>query len=103
MSNAAHAPEQDVGGDDGLPTYDNLAQAHGPNSRYGNYGPRLPHNLFDPLVPQVRSMEKLGRKEVSSRPPVSPKVLTFKELLRGTPTSLRRKENAGSREVGVMA
>ncbi|KAH9173447.1 hypothetical protein EDB89DRAFT_2113970 [Lactarius sanguifluus] len=37
MSNAAHAPEQDVGGGDGLPTYENLAQAHGPNSRFGRW------------------------------------------------------------------
>jgi len=31
-------PEQDVRGlgeGDGLPTYENLAEAHGPNSRYG--------------------------------------------------------------------
>ncbi|KAI9467238.1 hypothetical protein BJY52DRAFT_56697 [Lactarius psammicola] len=37
MSSAAHAPEQDVGGGDGLPTYENLAQAHGPNSRFGRW------------------------------------------------------------------
>jgi hypothetical protein len=36
MSRATNVPEQDVGGGEGdsLPTYENLAQAHGPNSRY---------------------------------------------------------------------
>lgn len=34
MSRATDLPEQDVGGGDDLPTYENLAQAHGPNSRY---------------------------------------------------------------------
>ena len=34
MSRATDFPEQDVGGGDDLPTYENLAQAHGPNSRY---------------------------------------------------------------------
>lgn len=40
MSRATDTLEQDVGGgeDDSLPTYENLAQAHGPNSRYG-YSP----------------------------------------------------------------
>lgn len=40
MSRAADILEQDVGGGEGdnLPTYENLAQAHGPNSRYG-YSP----------------------------------------------------------------
>ena len=39
MSNAADFLEQDVGGGegDGLPTYETLAEAHGPNSRY-RYG-----------------------------------------------------------------
>jgi hypothetical protein len=37
MSRAANILEQDVGGGEGdnLPTYENLAEAHGPNSRYG--------------------------------------------------------------------
>ena len=37
MSRVTNVPEQDVGGGEGdnLPTYENLAQAHGPNSRYG--------------------------------------------------------------------
>jgi hypothetical protein len=37
MSRAADILEQDVGGGEGdnLPTYENLAEAHGPNSRYG--------------------------------------------------------------------
>jgi hypothetical protein len=35
MSRTMDVPEQDVGvsDGDGLPTYENLAQAHGPNSR----------------------------------------------------------------------
>ena len=34
MSRSTDIPEQDVGGTgDGLPTYENLAQEHGPNSR----------------------------------------------------------------------
>ncbi|KAI9513166.1 hypothetical protein F5148DRAFT_1317751 [Russula earlei] len=39
MSRAMDFPEQDVGvGDgDGLPSYENLAQAHGPNSRFGRW------------------------------------------------------------------
>lgn len=37
MSRAADTLEQDVGGGEGdsLPTYENLAELHGPNSRYG--------------------------------------------------------------------
>ena len=36
MSRATDFLEQDVGGaeGDGLPTYENLAETHGPNSRY---------------------------------------------------------------------
>ncbi len=36
MSRATDSLEQDVGGGEGdtLPTYENLAQEHGPNSRY---------------------------------------------------------------------
>ena len=36
MSRATNIPEQDVGAGEGdnLPTYENLAEAHGPNSRY---------------------------------------------------------------------
>lgn len=39
MSRAADTLEQDVGGGEGdsLPTYENLAQAHGPNSRFGRW------------------------------------------------------------------
>ncbi|KAI0306955.1 hypothetical protein B0F90DRAFT_1683794 [Multifurca ochricompacta] len=37
MSHATDSPEKDVGGGDGLPTYENLAQAHGPNSRFGRW------------------------------------------------------------------
>jgi hypothetical protein len=33
MSHATDFPEQDVGGGDDLPSYDYLAQSHGPNSR----------------------------------------------------------------------
>lgn len=104
MSNAAFTPEQDVGGDDALPTYENLAQAHGPNSRYGNHGFIHLSLPFD-LVLKVRSVEKLGRKEVSSRPSTCrvAKVTTFKELPRGTPMSLQRNGSAGNRGVGVMA
>jgi hypothetical protein len=59
---------------------------------------------FD-LVPKVRSVEKLGRKEVSLRPSnyCVAKVTTFKELPRGTPMSLQRNGSAGNRGVGVMA
>ena len=35
MSSSADILEQDVGGGDNLPTYENLAEEHGPNSRYG--------------------------------------------------------------------
>jgi hypothetical protein len=103
MSNAAFKPEQDVGGSDDLPTYENLAQAHGPNSRYGNHGFIHLSVPFD-LVPKVRSVEKLGRKEVSLRPNYRvARVTTVKELPRGTPMSLQRNGSAGNREVGVMA
>ena len=71
MSNAAYKPEQDVGGDDALPTYENLAQAHGPNSRYDSYAlvrSPSPHSVSFDLVSKVRPVEKLGREEVSSRP-----------------------------------
>lgn len=68
MSQTADFLEQDVGvgeGDD-LPTYENLAEAHGPNSRYG-YSSSFQGSFR--LVPsrtlQVRQMEKLGREEVS--------------------------------------
>ncbi|KAI0248727.1 hypothetical protein BJV78DRAFT_1284612 [Lactifluus subvellereus] len=37
MSRATDVPEQDVGGGDDLPTYENLAQTHGPNSRFGRW------------------------------------------------------------------
>lgn len=39
MSRAANILEQDVGGGEGdnLPTYENLAEAHGPNSRFGRW------------------------------------------------------------------
>ena len=68
MSRATNVPEQDVGGGEGdsLPTYENLAEAHGPNSRYG-YSSSFQGSFR--LVPsrtlQVRQMEKLGREEVS--------------------------------------
>lgn len=67
MSNVPFTPEQDVGGDDNLPTYENLEQAHGPNSRYAQSRPHPPRLTFD-LVLKVRSVEKLGRKEVSACP-----------------------------------
>jgi hypothetical protein len=42
MSRPTEVPQQDVGVGEGdsLPTYENLAQAHGPNSRY-DYGYNL--------------------------------------------------------------
>ena len=36
--NAPPVPEQDEAGGDGLPTYDDLAAQHGPNSRYALVG-----------------------------------------------------------------
>jgi hypothetical protein len=73
MSRAMDVPEQDVGvGDgDGLPTYENLAQAHGPNSRYAQcYGLVQSHTIFSAsLVPQVWQMEELDRKEVTPHRP----------------------------------
>jgi hypothetical protein len=70
MSRAMDAPEQDVGvGDgDGLPTYENLAEAHGPNSRCARL-PRLRsiHDVFSTsLLVQVRQVEELDREEVIS-------------------------------------
>ncbi|KAI1796124.1 hypothetical protein LXA43DRAFT_937701 [Ganoderma leucocontextum] len=35
--NVPPVPEQDQSGGDGLPTYDDLAQQHGPNSRFGRW------------------------------------------------------------------
>jgi hypothetical protein len=67
MSRATDTLEQDVGGDEGdsLPTYENLAQAHGPNSRYG-YSPISRCSAFSlSRVVQVRQVEKLGREEVT--------------------------------------
>jgi hypothetical protein len=67
MSRAPDNLEQDVGGGEGdsLPTYENLAQAHGPNSRYG-YSPISGSIGLSPSrVVQVRQVEKLGREEVT--------------------------------------
>ncbi len=67
MSRAADTLEQDVGGGEGdsLPTYENLAEANGPNSRYGY----SPISRFVALslsrVVQVRQVEGLGREEVT--------------------------------------
>jgi hypothetical protein len=70
MSRATNFPEQDVGGgeDDSLPTYENLAEAHGPNSRYAipTFGPMAHRIQCFSLVVQVRQVEKLGREEVIS-------------------------------------
>jgi len=68
MSRAMDAPEQDVGvGDgDGLPTYQNLAEAHGPNSRSAqSLRLRSMHEVFSTsLIIQVRQVEELDREEV---------------------------------------
>jgi hypothetical protein len=67
MSRAADILEQDVGGGEGdnLPTYENLAEAHGPNSRYG-YSSISRSSAFSlSHLVQVRQVEKLGRKEVN--------------------------------------
>jgi hypothetical protein len=70
MSRVTNLPEQDVGGGDGdgLPTYENLAEAHGPNSRYVHHcGLGAKHGMFSAsLVVQVWQVEKLGREEVTS-------------------------------------
>ncbi len=68
MSRATNFLEQDAGGGEGdnLPTYENLAQAHGPNSRYAIATARskgTSHSMFS-FVVQVRQVEKLGREEV---------------------------------------
>ena len=67
MSRAPDILEQDAGGGEGdsLPTYENLAEAHGPNSRYG-YSPISRYIVFIlSRAVQVRQMEKLGREEVT--------------------------------------
>lgn len=47
MSSVTNFPEQDAGGGDGegLPTYENLAQEHGPNSRYDRLGSTHGHGV----------------------------------------------------------
>jgi hypothetical protein len=66
MSRAADILEQDVGGGEGdnLPTYENLAQAHGPNSRY-DFRYCCSGAQHSVLVVQVRQVEELGREEVT--------------------------------------
>ena len=67
MSRAANTLEQDVGGGEGdnLPTYENLAQTHGPNSRY-DYGSISRSIAFSlSRLVQVRQVERLGREEVT--------------------------------------
>jgi hypothetical protein len=67
MSRTADTLEQDVGGGEGdnLPTYENLAQAHGPNSRYG-YSPISGFAaLTCSRVVQVWQVEELGGEEVT--------------------------------------
>jgi hypothetical protein len=67
MSRAADILEQDAGGGEGdsLPTYENLAQAHGPNSRYGYSSISRSSAFSHSHLVQVRQVEKLGRKEVN--------------------------------------
>jgi hypothetical protein len=72
MSRAADILEQDVGGGEGdnLPTYENLAQAHGPNSRYGHRSISRLIAFSLSRVVQVRQVEKLGREEVTLITPI---------------------------------
>jgi hypothetical protein len=66
MSRVTDFLEQDVGGGegDGLPTYENLAQTHGPNSRYGHSSMSRFIALNLSRLVQVRKVERLGREEV---------------------------------------
>lgn len=67
MSRAANILEQDVGGGEGdnLPTYENLAQAHGPNSRYSYSSISRSIAFSLSRIIQVWQVEKLGREEVT--------------------------------------
>jgi hypothetical protein len=93
MSRATDIPEQDVGGNDGdgLPTYEYLEQAHGPNSRCVNLITSCGVLSTFP-VPQVRQMEELDRKKVIPTAHVyQDNVLNSGlELLSGTRISLRK-------------
>jgi hypothetical protein len=67
MSRAGDILEQDVGGGEGEnpPTYETLAEEHGPNSRYG-YSSSFRRSLhLVSRVAQVRQVERLGGEEVS--------------------------------------
>jgi hypothetical protein len=60
MSRAMDVPEQDVGvsDGDGLPTYENLAQAHGPNSRCAYHYDSVPvHGTFNSFSFRVGSAD----------------------------------------------
>jgi hypothetical protein len=56
--------EQDEGGSGDLPTYDDLAEESGPNSRYDSSMRQYIGALFQLLVSQVWPLARLGREEV---------------------------------------
>ncbi|KAH9960520.1 hypothetical protein BC827DRAFT_1268217 [Russula dissimulans] len=72
ISRAMDIPEQDAGGlggnGDGLPTYENLAEAHGPNSRYGLCYRFVQGMKSAPLVVQVRQMAKAAERYAGTTP-----------------------------------
>jgi hypothetical protein len=108
MSRPTEVPQQDVGVGEGdsLPTYENLAQAHGPNSRYDLVTTTLGTAFSVSLVVQVRQVEKLGREEVTSITRIHYEKTLLdcsKEPQSDMPTSLRRSWSTADKGAGVRA